>query len=754
MGAGPALIIPLAGAGDRADHVVGGKARGLGRLISAGYRVPAGFCIGVAAYEQFVTASGLEAMISRELRRKPLEAMRWEEIWDAALRIRAAFLSAPMATELADAIVAAYGLLASGPVAVRSSAPGEDAAARSFAGLHESVVGVAEPSGLLDAVRIVWSSLWSDAALLYRRELGLDIAKSRMAVVVQEFMVAPVSGVAFGRDPRAPGDDRQIIEAVPGSCEGLVSGMVDPDRWILARSSGELVGWTPGGRGQLDPEPLLTRDDREALHRTLRGVETLLGCPPDVEWTGHAPELTLLQARPITTSSSMNPDDERAWYLTLRPGADKLADLCERVTRELIPALTAAGERFAAEKLDSWPDLALADAIVARHQAHEHWKMIYKEQFIPFAHGVRRFGQYYNDVLQPADPHAFVALLEHQPMIATARNAALSRLADIVRRHPGLAAWLAQPEAIERAGSRHGWNMMAATLADIPGGDVFGQEFDRFVTEYMDLVFDGQSLDERPDLVLGIVRQLAEVDEVAAPASTADTSRIREEEFLAAVGPDRRDEAREVLRVARLSWQLRDNDNVLMGRLRNQLQHALTLAAQRLRFASRLADDPVVGSGDVDALVEGLRNPGGGPVVIPSRVPAQPKTSGQMTGATPRQLIGQPASGGLATGRVRLVHTAADFRAFRRGDVMVCDAIQPTMTHLVPLACAIVERRGGMLIHGAIIARELGIPCVNGVADATVLLGDGDLVTVDGHLGIVTVGAPDFDLELTDVQPD
>ena len=78
---------------------------------------------------------------------------------------------------------------------------------------------------------------------------------------------------------------------------------------------------------------------------------------------------------------------------------------------------------------------------------------------------------------------------------------------------------------------------------------------------------------------------------------------------------------------------------------------------------------------------------------------------------------------------------------------MVCDAIQPTMTHLLPLASAIVERRGGMLIHGAIIARELGVPCVNGVAQATSLLNDGDLLTVDGHLGIVTVGEPEFGME-------
>jgi pyruvate,water dikinase len=61
------------------------------------------------------------------------------------------------------------------------------------------------------------------------------------------------------------------------------------------------------------------------------------------------------------------------------------------------------------------------------------------------------------------------------------------------------------------------------------------------------------------------------------------------------------------------------------------------------------------------------------------------------------------------------------------------------MTFAIPLAAGIVERRGGMLIHGAIIAREYGIPCVTGIPDATNLIHSGDWVTIDGHLGIVTV---------------
>ena len=61
------------------------------------------------------------------------------------------------------------------------------------------------------------------------------------------------------------------------------------------------------------------------------------------------------------------------------------------------------------------------------------------------------------------------------------------------------------------------------------------------------------------------------------------------------------------------------------------------------------------------------------------------------------------------------------------------------MTFIVPLSAGIVEKRGGMLIHGAIIAREYGLPCVTGVPDVTSLLTNGREITVDGYLGIVTL---------------
>jgi pyruvate,water dikinase len=221
---------------------------------------------------------------------------------------------------------------------------------------------------------------------------------------------------------------------------------------------------------------------------------------------------------------------------------------------------------------------------------------------------------------------------------------------------------------------------------------------------------------------------------------------VQEQRFLEAVGPERHEEAMEVLAIGRLSWRLRDDDNVLVGRLESQLLRALELAADRLRASGRLSQGTQVSMAAASELAEALRHPWQGPVTLPEPPAKAPATPGAV-GESPRQLVGQPAAQGLATGRARRVRDTQDLGRFRAGEVLVCDAIQPTMTHLVPLACAIVERRGGMLIHGAIIARELGIPCVNGIANAVELLEDGEILTVDGHLGIVTVGAPEFELE-------
>ena len=90
----------------------------------------------------------------------------------------------------------------------------------------------------------------------------------------------------------------------------------------------------------------------------------------------------------------------------------------------------------------------------------------------------------------------------------------------------------------------------------------------------------------------------------------------------------------------------------------------------------------------------------------------------------------------------RWILDRAELFQFQKGEILVCDAVDPNMTFVVPLAGGIVERRGGMLIHWAIIAREYGLPCVTGIPRATELIPTGETVTVDGYLGIVILGEP------------
>jgi pyruvate,water dikinase len=727
------------------ERSIGGKAAKLAQLAQTGFRVPGGFFITTRAYEYFLKDQDLARLIHMELGRKSFASMRWEEIWDVALRIRSAFLATPIPQALAQAIVAAVEELgAAKPLAVRSSAPGEDSANRSFAGLHESVVGVIGTDAVLDAVRVVWASLWSDAALLYRQELALDPALSRMAVVVQEVIDEDRSGVAFGRDPREPGRNHAIVEAVPGPCGDLVDGLVDPDRWTLDRSTGSVIEWRAGEReDETKGKPILETWDLNNLHQMLLQVESFFEWPPDTEWTGRGERFTLLQARPITTAVP-EAGDQRGWYLSLRPSMRRLSTLARRVAEELIPELEDLGERFALEAIEGHGDQELANAIQERHAAVDKWRQIYVEDFIPFAHGVRQLGIYYNDAVQPEDPYEFVGLLRGQQMVASRRNQALQALAEQVRANQALR------EGLSRAVGQ-GWQDLLHRVQAIPGAESFVRAFENTQSEFMDVAYGSERLSDRPDLLLQTILEMAKPPQPAEPRvekAAVETSTVQalEERFLNSVGPERHEEVMEVLSIGRLSWRLRDDDNVLVGRLESQLLRALELAADRQRAAGRLQDGVQISLAAAPALAEALRDPSHTPVILPEPQAEAPAAHGAV-GESPRQLVGQPAAQGLATGQVRRVRDAEDLGRFRVGEVLVCDAIQPTMTHLVPLACAIVERRGGMLIHGAIIAREQGIPCVNGIVNAVDLLENGEIVTVDGYLGIVTVGAPEFDLE-------
>jgi pyruvate,water dikinase len=102
-------------------------------------------------------------------------------------------------------------------------------------------------------------------------------------------------------------------------------------------------------------------------------------------------------------------------------------------------------------------------------------------------------------------------------------------------------------------------------------------------------------------------------------------------------------------------------------------------------------------------------------------------------------IIGHPASTGRATGPVHIVHGPQDFAAFTDGDVLVAKTTAPAWTPLFSRAAAVVTDSGSLAAHASLVAREYGIPAVVGTGDATHRLLTGQIITVDGTAGTVTL---------------
>lgn len=297
-------IIDLTDAATAGARTVGGKAWRLGQLLDRGFSVPRGFCIGTGAYREHALRAGAESL------------------WPDRAAVRRALRETELEPRLRERIVSAWRALGAELVAVRSSATTEDQPGRSFAGLHDTQLDVADAGGLEDSVRACWASLWSERACEYRERIGAGepsapaapAAPAEMAVVVQAQVAADAAGVAFGLDPVAGRSDRIVVEAVRGSGEALVSGRATPERHVLSRPMPRVLDAVApdGASGRI-------LEERDALRiaRLVLDVERELGFVPDVEWAREGEDLLIVQARPVTAAgrraASETFEDRQVW---------------------------------------------------------------------------------------------------------------------------------------------------------------------------------------------------------------------------------------------------------------------------------------------------------------------------------------------------------------------------------------------------------------------------------------------------------
>jgi pyruvate,water dikinase len=307
--------------GKLARESVGGKGASLSDLMSAGFKVPDGFCVTADGYRHYVRATGLGARfdpILASLDGSDAAAMR-----HASETISGLVKETPLPEDLRDEIVAAHTQLCSTMgthFAVRSSAISEDGSAASFAGLYESYLNMVGEHEVLDAVHRCYASLWSQRAVSYRANRG-GSSDEAMAVVVMKLVPSETSGIAFTAHPVTGSLDQVIINASFGLGEAIVSGRVTPDSFLVDKRNFSLLEREiypkelavfphPGGGGGVIEEKLgpdrqraasLSDDQACEVARLATNVETHYGSPQDIEWGLYSGQLFLLQSRPITT---------------------------------------------------------------------------------------------------------------------------------------------------------------------------------------------------------------------------------------------------------------------------------------------------------------------------------------------------------------------------------------------------------------------------------------------------------------------
>jgi pyruvate,water dikinase len=333
------FVIKLAELGMQDVEIVGGKNASLGEMIGnlndLGVTVPGGFATTADAYREFLATNGLDQRIKNVL--DDLDVDDIPALTEAGSTIRGWILETPLPERLNKDIEAAWNEMADGndiSVAVRSSATAEDLPDASFAGQQETFLNVRGFENMLEAMHMVFASLFNDRAIAYRVHQGFDHSQVALSAGVQTMVRSDVgaAGVIFTLDTETGFRDAVFITASYGLGETVVQGAVNPDEFYVYKPALR-DGRFPILRKNLgskaikmiysdDPAPgktvetvdvdeadshafSITDDDIVELSKMAVTIEEHYGRPMDIEWgkDGNDGKLYILQARPETVQS-------------------------------------------------------------------------------------------------------------------------------------------------------------------------------------------------------------------------------------------------------------------------------------------------------------------------------------------------------------------------------------------------------------------------------------------------------------------
>lgn len=324
--------------------IAGGKNASLGEMTRAlageGIAVPEGFAITADAYRAFLRHNGFKERIREKLEQRARGELPPGE---SARAIRHMLLDGELPPGLEAEVSKAYSGLslrhhsAATDVAVRSSATAEDLPDASFAGQHESYLGVSGTTEVMDACRRCFASVFTERAISYREQKGFDHMAIAVSVGVQKMVRADIghgaAGVMFSLDTETGFPDVVVINASYGLGECVVQGTVTPDEYrvfkpLLSDAStrpiiekvlgSKKIKMIYGSHRGDPPKTVHVSADQRAcfaldddriltLARWAARIEAHYGRPMDMEWAvdGETGGMFMLQARPETVQSNV-----------------------------------------------------------------------------------------------------------------------------------------------------------------------------------------------------------------------------------------------------------------------------------------------------------------------------------------------------------------------------------------------------------------------------------------------------------------
>ncbi|MEK7585402.1 MAG: phosphoenolpyruvate synthase [Patescibacteria group bacterium] len=343
-----ALVLWLEEVGIDDVALVGGKNASLGEMIrelgGQGVKVPSGFVVTATAYTHFLAATGLDKKILELL--TPLDTKDLRQLAKIGKAVRREILAAEFPPDLLAAINERYAKMEERygkdvDVAVRSSATAEDLPGASFAGEHDTYLGIRGAPDVTRAVRSAMASLFTDRAISYRVDKGFDHMKVALSVTIQHMVRSDLgaSGVMFTVDTESGFKDLLIINGSWGLGEMIVQGEVSPDEFFvykpkLNQNFVPIIDKRLGvkarkmvysfGRKGIRPVKIIATKGKEKTTFVLNNEEVLTlarwgviienhytakhgkWTPMDLEWAkdGKTGELFIVQARPETIQAA------------------------------------------------------------------------------------------------------------------------------------------------------------------------------------------------------------------------------------------------------------------------------------------------------------------------------------------------------------------------------------------------------------------------------------------------------------------